>query len=122
LFKSLAASSVADAQRVDDVAGRVVETFDKEMMFVGVVSAQGDTTDILIDKAMEINPSPSKRKWTFCCLRANRFPVALLAMVIEKLGRPVVSLTGWQVGMRTDSSYSNARIKRISSGTASTRS
>ena len=106
-------TSVKDAERVMNVANRVVETYDKGNDVIVVVSAQGDTTDDLIEKAHEINASPSKREMDMLLSTGEQISISLLAMAIEKIGRPVVSLTGWQAGMTTDSHYSVARIKNI---------
>ncbi len=106
-------SSVKDAERVVNVANRIVETYDAGNNVVVVVSAQGDTTDDLIEKAKEINPNASKREMDMLLTTGEQISISLLAMAIEKIGRPVVSLTGWQAGFKTDSTYSNARISRI---------
>ncbi|MBE7044660.1 MAG: aspartate kinase [Ruminococcaceae bacterium] len=106
-------SSVRDAERVMNVANRIVETYDQGNNVVVVVSAQGDTTDDLIEKAQEINPKASKREMDMLLSSGEQISVALLAMAIEKLGRPVVSLTGWQVGVQTDTKYSAARIHKV---------
>ncbi len=106
-------SSVKDAERVMNVARRIVETYDAGNDVIVVVSAQGDTTDDLIDKAYEINANPSKREMDMLLSTGEQISISLLAMAIEKLERPVISLTGWQAGMSTDSKYSSARIKRI---------
>ncbi len=106
-------TSVKDAERVMNVANRVVETYDNGNDVIVVVSAQGDTTDDLIEKAHEINASPSKREMDMLLSTGEQISISLLAMAIEKIGRPVVSLTGWQAGMTTDSHYSVARIKNI---------
>ncbi len=106
-------SSVRDAERVMNVATRIVETYDAGNNVVVVVSAQGDTTDDLIEKAKEINPSASKREMDMLLATGEQISISLLAMAIEKLGRPVISLTGWQAGMQTDSKYSMARIKTV---------
>ncbi|MBQ3037608.1 MAG: aspartate kinase [Clostridia bacterium] len=106
-------SSVRDAERVMNVANRIVETYDKGNDVVVVVSAQGDTTDDLIEKAQEINPKASKREMDMLLSSGEQISVSLLAMAIEKIGRPVISLTGWQAGFRTDSKYSAARIHKI---------
>lgn len=106
-------SSVKDAEHVFNVANRIVEAYDAGNDVVVVVSAQGDTTDDLIEKAKEINPRASKREMDMLLATGEQISISLLAMAIEKLGRPVVSLTGWQAGFKTDSTYSNARIKRI---------
>ena len=108
-------SSVADAKKVMNVAERVTDEYKKGNNVVVVVSAQGDTTDDLIEKANEINPNASKREMDMLLATGEQISISLLAMAIEKLGYPVISLTGWQVGMQTDSHYSRARIKRIDS-------
>ena len=106
-------SSVRDAERVMNVANRIVKTYDEGNDVIVVVSAQGDTTDDLIEKAKEINEAPSKREMDMLLSTGEQISISLLAMAIEKIGRPVISLTGWQVGMNTDSKYSAARIKNI---------
>ncbi len=106
-------SSVRDAERVMNVARRVTETYEKGNNVVVVVSAQGDTTDDLIEKAMEINSSPSKREMDMLLSSGEQISVSLLAMAIEKLGYPVVSMTGWQAGFKTDANYGAARIHEI---------
>ena len=108
-------TSVKDAERVMNVANRIVEAYDAGNHVVVAVSAQGDTTDDLIEKAKEINPNASKREMDMLLSTGEQISISLLAMAIEKIGRPVVSLTGWQVGVHTDSRYSNARIKHINS-------
>ncbi|MBR5135041.1 MAG: aspartate kinase, partial [Clostridia bacterium] len=106
-------SSVADAARVMNVARIVTETYAKGNDVVVVVSAQGDTTDDLIEKAKEINPNASKREMDMLLASGEQISISLLAMAIEKLGYPVVSLLGWQAGFQTNSNYSAARIKRV---------
>ncbi|MCX7842278.1 MAG: aspartate kinase [Clostridia bacterium] len=106
-------SSVADAERLLNVAGRVIETYKEGNSVVVVVSAQGDTTDHLIEKAGEINPSPSKREMDVLLSTGEQVSIALLAMAIEKQGYPVISLTGYQAGIATDSNYGASRIKSI---------
>ena len=108
-------SSVRDAERVMNVAKRITDTYQKGNNVVVVVSAQGDTTDDLIEKAMEINSNPSKREMDMLLSTGEQISVSLLAMAIEKLGFPVVSMTGWQAGFRTDSNYGAARIHEIKS-------
>ena len=106
-------TSVKDAERVMNVARRITETYQKGNNVVVAVSAQGDTTDDLIEKANEINPRASKREMDMLLSTGEQISIALLAMAIEKLGYPVISLTGWQAGMRTNSHYGAARIKTI---------
>lgn len=106
-------TSVKDAERVMNVARRVCRAYDEGNDVIVVVSAQGDTTDDLIEKAMEINPAPSKREMDMLLSTGEQISISLLAMAIESLGRPVISLTGRQAGMTTDSKYGAARIKTI---------
>ncbi len=113
IVQKFGGSSVADAARVNNVANRVVETYKEGNSVVVVVSAQGDTTDDLIEKALEINTSPSKREMDMLLSSGEQISIALLAMAIEKIGIPVISLTGWQAGFQTNSNAGNARIKKI---------
>ena len=113
IVQKFGGSSVADAKRVFNVAKIVTDTYKKGNKVVVVVSAQGDTTDDLIEKANEINPDASKREKDMLLAAGEQISIALLAMAIEKLGFPVVSLLGWQAGFQTSSAYTSARIKRI---------
>lgn len=106
-------SSVADTERVLNVAARVIDTYKQGHSVVVVVSAQGDTTDELIEKAKEINANPSKREMDMLLSTGEQISIALLAMAIEKEGYPVISLTGSQAGIVSDSNYGSARIKTI---------
>ncbi len=113
IVQKFGGTSVADAQRLLNVAKIVTKTYDKGNNVVVVVSAQGHTTDHLIEKAMEVNENPSKREMDVLLTTGEQISISLLAMTIEKLGYPVVSLTGWQAGFNTNSNYSNARIRNI---------
>ena len=113
IVQKFGGSSVADAEKVNNVASRVVETARLGNRVVVVVSAQGDTTDDLIEKANEINPHASKREMDMLLSSGEQISIALLAMAIEKLNHPVVSLTGWQAGFRTNATSGNARIDKI---------
>ena len=113
IVQKFGGSSVADAARVANVAKLVTDTYKKGNSVVVVVSAQGDTTDDLIEKAHEINPRGSKREMDMLLAAGEQISIALLAMAIEKIGCPVVSLLGWQAGFRTNSTYSAARIRKV---------
>ena len=113
IVQKFGGSSVANAERVMNVAKIVTDTYKKGNSVVVVVSAQGDTTDDLIEKANEINPNASKRERDMLLAAGEQMSIALLAMAIEKLGYPVVSLLGWQAGFETSSAYTSARIKRV---------
>ena len=116
IVKKFGGSSVKDAEHVFNVANIIIEDYKKGNEIVVVVSAQGDTTDDLIAKAQEINPDgASKREMDMLLASGEQISISLLAMAIEKLGYPAVSLLGWQAGFQTDSKYSLARIKRVNS-------
>ncbi len=113
IVQKFGGSSVANAEKIFNVARRIIETYDAGNDVVVVLSAQGDTTDDLIEKAREINENPSRREMDMLLSTGEQISVSLCAMAIEKQGYPVVSLTGWQVNLQTDSNYGNARIKAI---------
>ena len=113
IVQKFGGSSVADAAKVINVAERVTETYKAGNQVIVVVSAQGDTTDDLITKANEINPDASKREMDVLLSSGEQISIALLAMAIEKIGCPVVSLTGWQAGFNTNAASGNARINNI---------
>jgi aspartate kinase len=106
-------SSVADKERVMNVANRIAETAHAGHKVVVVLSAQGDTTDDLLEKAKEINPNPSKRELDMLLATGEQQSVALMSMALATLGVPGVSLTGQQVGIHTSSSHGIARIRSI---------
>ena len=113
IVQKFGGSSVADADKIRNVARIVTETYRKGHSVVVVLSAQGDTTDDLIEKAREIHPGASKREMDMLLSTGEQISIALCAMAIERMGYQAVSLTGWQAGMLTDSAYSAARIKRV---------
>ena len=113
IVQKFGGSSVADAERVMNVARIVTDTYKKGNDVVVVVSAQGDTTDDLIAKAQEINPNASKREKDMLLAAGEQISISLLAMAIEKLGYPVTSLLGWQAGFQTTSAHTMARIKTV---------
>ncbi|MEG6571366.1 aspartate kinase [[Clostridium] cellulosi] len=113
IVQKFGGTSVADADRIRNVAKIITDTYKAGNNVVAVVSAQGDTTDDLIAKSAEINPAASKRELDVLLSCGEQISMSLLAMAIQKLGFPVISLTGWQAGLKTDSAYGNARIKQI---------
>lgn len=114
IVQKFGGSSVANAERVMNVARIVTDTYKQGNDVVVVVSAQGDTTDDLIEKANEINPHASKREMDMLLASGEQISISLLAMAIEKLGYPSCSLLGWQAGFSTNSVYGSARIKKVS--------
>ncbi len=113
IVQKFGGSSVANAERVMNVARIITDTYKQGNNVIVVVSAQGDTTDDLIEKAKEINSNPSRREMDMLLSSGEQISIALLAMAIEKLGYPVVSLLGWQAGFQTNSTFGSARIKKI---------
>ena len=113
IIQKFGGSSVADAERVMNVANIVANTYREGNDVIVVVSAQGDTTDDLIAKAEEINPRHSKREMDQLLAAGEQISISLLAMGLEKLRIPVISLLGWQAGFNTSSAYTMARIKKI---------
>ena len=113
IVQKFGGSSVRDAERLFNVADIVTSTYRAGNDVVVVVSAQGDTTDDLIEKAKEINKNPSKREMDQLMTAGEQISASLLAMAIEQLGYPVVSLLGWQAGFSTSTAYGSARIKRV---------
>lgn len=113
IVQKFGGTSVANAERVMNVAGIVKDTYEAGNQVVVVVSAQGDTTDDLIQKAKEINPKASKREMDMLLSSGEQISISLLAMALEKLGVPAVSLLGWQAGFNTSSAYGSARIKKM---------
>ena len=113
IVQKFGGSSVANAERVMNVARIVTDTYKDGNDVVVVVSAQGDTTDDLIAKANEINPKASKREMDMLLASGEQISISLLAMAIESLGFPVCSLLGWQAGFSTNSVYGSARIKKV---------
>ncbi|MDF2614060.1 MAG: aspartate kinase [Clostridia bacterium] len=113
IVQKFGGSSVANAERVYNVAKRVAETYKKGNDVIVVLSAQGDTTDDLIAKAKEISKNPSKREMDMLLSTGEQQSVALMAMALGELGYPCISLNAYQVGMKTTSAYSNARLKKI---------
>lgn len=113
IVQKFGGSSVANVERVCHVAQIITDTYAKGNSVIAVVSAQGDTTDDLIAKAKEITDKPSSREMDVLLSTGEQISMSLLAMAIEQMGYPVISLTGWQAGFLTESTHRNARIKKI---------
>lgn len=113
IVQKFGGSSVADAEKLQNVCKIISKTYDAGNDVVVVLSAQGDTTDDLIAKAQEINPRGSKREMDMLLSTGEQISIALAAMCLEGMGYPAISLTGWQVGMQTNSDYSSARIRKV---------
>lgn len=113
IVQKFGGSSVADKERLFNVAGIISDAYRSGDRVVVVVSAQGDTTDDLLAKAAEISDSPSKRELDMLLSTGEQISASLLAIALGTMRIPVVSLNAWQVGIRSDSNYSNAKIKKI---------
>ncbi len=116
IVQKFGGSSVADPEKIKNVARRVVATRKKGHSLVVVVSALGDTTDDLLKLASQISREPSRRELDMLMSTGEQISVALLAMALHELGCDAISFTGAQVGIRTDSSYTRARIVDINTG------
>ena len=113
IVKKFGGTSVADKERIFNVAKRCIEDYKKGNQIVVVLSAMGKTTDILLEQARAINPNASKRELDMLLTTGEQTSVALMAMAMDALGVPAISLNAFQVAMNTTGSYSNARLKRI---------
>lgn len=116
IVQKFGGTSVANAKLIFNVANIITRAYQEGNDVVVVVSAQGDMTDELIEKANEINVNASKREMDVLMASGEQISIALLSMAIEKLGFPVTSLLGWQAGVMTSSTYGSAMISRIDPG------
>lgn len=115
VVKKFGGSSVADKERIFNVAKRCIEDYRKGNQVVIVLSAMGKTTDGLLAQAADINPNAPKRELDMLLACGEQTSVALMAMAMASLGVPAISLNAFQVAMHTTSTYGNARFKRIDS-------
>ena len=113
IVQKFGGSSVADRERIFNVARIVANTRNAGNDVVVVVSAQGDTTDDLIEKAAEITHDPSQREMDMLLSTGEQISIALLAMALDSIGTPAISLTGWQAGFRTNRASTKARITKL---------
>ena len=113
IVKKFGGSSVANQERIFNVARRCVEDYREGHDVVVVLSAMGDTTDNLIDLAKSINPKANKREMDMLLSTGEQVSVSLMAMALHALNVPAVSLNAFQVMMHSTSKYGNARFKRV---------
>ena len=113
IVKKFGGSSVSNRDRIFNVARRCIEDYKKGHDIVVVLSAMGDTTDELLELAKSINPDASKREMDMLLTTGEQVSVSLMAMAMQSLGVPAVSLNAYQAKMNCTSRYSNARFKRI---------
>ena len=115
IVKKFGGTSVANKERMYNVANRCIEDYKKGNDVVVVLSAMGKYTDELIDMAKDMNPNPPKREMDMLYTIGEQMSVALMGMAMNNLGVPAISLNAFQVAMHTTSVYGNARLKRIDS-------
>ncbi|MCI8873476.1 MAG: aspartate kinase [Lachnospiraceae bacterium] len=113
IVKKFGGSSVADKERIYNVAKRCIEEYQKGNDVVVVLSAMGKTTDGLLEMARDISPNPSKREMDMLLATGEQTSAALMSMAMGALGVPSISLNAFQVMMQTSSRYGNARFKKI---------
>ena len=113
IVQKFGGSSISNVRKIFNVAKIITNVYDSQTNVLVVVSAQGDTTDWLINKMFSVNPKPSKREMDVLMSVGEQISIALLTSYINSFGVPAISLTGWQAGIYTDDVYGNARIKHI---------
>lgn len=113
IVKKFGGTSVANKERIFNVAKRCIEDYQKGHQIVVVLSAMGKQTDVLLQMAEDINPKASKRELDMLLTTGEQTSVALMAMAMDSLGVPAVSLNAFQVAMHTTADYGNARLKKI---------
>jgi aspartate kinase len=113
IVQKFGGSSVASAELIQRVARRIAATRAERGRVVAVVSAMGDSTDELISLAHKVNPAPSSREMDQLLSTGETITAPLMAMALERLGVPAISLTGLQAGIRTSSVHRSARIVDI---------
>ena len=113
IVKKFGGTSVADKERIYNVARRIEADYKEGNEVIVVLSAMGKMTDTLIQMAKDINPNAPKREMDMLLTTGEQTSVALMAMALDAMGIPAVSLNAYQVAMHTTSTHSNARIKRI---------
>lgn len=114
IVQKFGGTSVADSQKILAAARKAIRAQQQGNQVVMVVSAMGKNTDMLVDLAGQINDHPPAREIDMLLSTGEQVSVALMAMAIDSLGHKAVSLTGGQIGIKTDSSHTKARINSIS--------
>lgn len=113
IVKKFGGTSVGNTERIFNVAKRCIEDWQKGNDVVVVLSAMGKYTDELIDMAKQVNENPPKREMDMLFTIGEQMSVSLMAMAMNSLKVPAISLNAFQVAMHTTSVYGNARLKRI---------
>lgn len=115
IVQKFGGTSVGSVERIQNVAKRVISEVDSGNEVVVVVSAMGKTTDELVRLAGQISQNPSKREMDMLLTTGEQVTIALLTMALQQEGYKAQSLTGWQAGIQTENTFSNARILDIDS-------
>ena len=110
-------SSVANNEKLNNVAQKIIELKKNYSKIVVVLSAQGKTTDNLINEAKELTENPNNRELDMLISSGEQMSVAKLSILLNSLGHKAISLTGWQAGITTNNTNKNAIIKRINTST-----
>lgn len=113
IVKKFGGSSIADKEKIFNVAKRCIADYKEGHDIIVVLSAMGDQTDHLLAQAKDINPKASKRELDMLVTTGEQISAALMAMAMDSLGVPAVSLNAFQVAMHTTSTYGNSRVQRI---------
>lgn len=113
LVQKYGGTSVGDGDCLRRAASRAAELVRQGVQLVMVVSAQGDTTDEMLSRGLQINLQPPQRELDAYLSTGEQMSAALMAMTLAAQGVDAVSLTGWQAGIHTDADFGNARITRI---------
>ena len=117
IVQKFGGSSVANIEKLNQVAEHIITEVEKGNKVVVVVSAQGKTTDKLIAEEAEISKNPDRREHDVLVSTGEQITIAKLAMLLIEKGYKAASLTGWQVPIITNSEFSNARIRYIHNDT-----
>lgn len=113
IVQKFGGSSVSNISKIVNVSQIITKVYNNGTNVVVVVSAQGNTTNKLIEKMLEVNSNPSKREMDVLLAVGEQISIALLTSYLEELGYPAISLTGWQAGIYTNGVHKNARIEYI---------
>lgn len=116
IVQKFGGTSLSNKIKLENAANIIINEYNKGNNVIAVVSAQGHTTDELINKYKEISDNPSQRETDVLLSTGEMISMSLLAILLDSLGYPVISLTGWQAGIQTNNTYMDASIKSISLG------
>ena len=110
IVQKFGGSSVANTEKLLNICKHIIREYKKDQKVVVVVSAQGKTTDKLIEEEREISLSPSKREHDVLVSVGEQITISKLAIYLNELGYDAISFTGWQIPIITDDCYGNANI------------